>query len=190
MGESEHRRFGRRSGHIAARVVLSGNVQMPCIIENLSDGGALLTFEVPAPKAASFRLIVEETSFNLLCEPRHAQGNTLGVRFSRLAEGIALNRHFQKATVEREAPDRPEKLEARGLAMAAVSVRDLRSRVIAAPVEEAPVQASVRAREISPAELLAAGCLPPGISFTAAGSRHSSRRPARILRSVRDSKVG
>ncbi len=163
---------------------------MPCTIENLSDGGALLTFEVPAPKAASFRLIVEETSFNLLCEPRHAQGNRLGVRFSRPAEGIALNRHFQKATVEPEAIDRPERLDARGLVVAAVSVRDLRSRVITASVGEAPVEAPVEAREISSAELLAAGCLPPGISFTAEGGRHSSRRPARILRPVRDLKAG
>lgn len=158
---------------------------MPCMIENLSDGGALLAFEEAAPLAGSFRLIVDETSFNLLCEPRHAQGNRLGVKFARLAEGIALNRHFQKATVEPDAFEPPDRAEARGPVAAAMSVRELRSKVMA----QTDADGGDEPRELTAAEMLASGCLPPGLGFVSDGSRYGARRPPRIVRPVPDPKA-
>lgn len=66
----------------------------------LSDGGALLAFDAPIRLPAAFRLVVENTSFNLMCEIRRQTGTRAGIRFARLAEGEALNRHFQRAPAE------------------------------------------------------------------------------------------
>jgi hypothetical protein len=184
MGYGEHRQFGRRESRIAARVALPRNVQMPCMIENLSDGGALLTFEEPAPTAASFRLIVEGTSFNLLCEPRHAQGNRLGVKFARLAEDIALNRHFQRTTVAPEAGERAEGERATHEGGVAPSVRALRSRFTAAIQTRAPDLTN--ATEASGEQRMAAGYLPllsAGVPVAGGGV---SRRPARLVRALPD----
>lgn len=178
MGEIEHRQFGRRPSHIAARVVLPGHVTVPCIIENLSDGGALLGFDEPPPTASSFRLAVEDTSFILLCEPRHTHGNKMGIRFARLGEGVALNRHFQKTAVEPAVPTLTGGPAPRP-AIAAVSVRDLRNMLLVNAEEEAGDPA------VNEAELLAAGRLPPGMSFPADSTRPASRRPARIVRPKR-----
>ncbi len=102
VGQSyaERRQFGRRSSNIKGYAVLPGHVLLPCVIVNLSDGGALLSFDGDVKLPASLRLVVDDTSFNLLCEVRHQTGNKVGVRFARLAQGIAFNRHFQRVPTE------------------------------------------------------------------------------------------
>ena len=104
---SEKRQFGRRSSSIGCSAVFPGHVLVPCTIINLSDGGALLSFDGDAKPPPTLRLTIDDTSFNLLCEVRHQSGSKVGVRFARLAEGIALNRHFQRI------PTEPADIEAR-----------------------------------------------------------------------------
>jgi hypothetical protein len=97
---ADRREFGRRESNIDGYVALPGQVPVACKIVNISDGGALLAFDAPIRLPAAFRLVVEDTSFNLMCEVRHQTGTRAGVRFARLAEGVALNRHFQRAPAE------------------------------------------------------------------------------------------
>lgn len=124
------RQFGRRSSNISAFAVLPGQVLVPCIIVNLSDGGALLSFMDGAAPTQSFRLVVEDTEFKLLCEVRHRNGRTVGVRFVRLAEGIALNRYFLKTAVEPAAGEIRVERAPTARPASTASVRDLRRAVL------------------------------------------------------------
>ncbi len=103
---SDRRQFGRRESNVKAYAILPGQVSLPCIIENVSDGGALLRFTDGAAPTQSFRLMIEGTEFNILCEIRYTNRRRAGVRFVRLADGIALNRHLHRAiTLPQEAGD-------------------------------------------------------------------------------------
>lgn len=126
----EQRQFGRRPSNINAFAVLPGQVLVPCVIVNLSDGGALLSFTDGAAPTQSFRLFVEDTEFKLLCEVRHRNGRIVGVRFVRLAEGIALNRYFLKTAVEPAAGDIPLVRAPTARPANTASVRDLRRAVL------------------------------------------------------------
>ncbi len=166
------------------------------MIEDLSDGGALLSFSVMPPRASSYRLVIDDTPFSLVCEPRHTAGNKMGVKFIRLAEGVALNRHFQRVTVEPAAmpPPRPIAPISRPAADA-MGIRDLRSKVLSAideepplpPVSQAPSSpaAQMPAQPVrSSEELLAAGYLPQGVAgLDARPVAATSKRPPRIRRS-------
>ena len=110
--------------------MLPGHLQIACVIENLSDGGALLWFTEGAAPTQSFRLAIEGTEFNLVCELRHRAGRKLGVRFVRPAEGIALNRHFQKTSVEPTGAEVHLPIAKPLRAVASRSVRELRRTVL------------------------------------------------------------
>lgn len=127
----ERRQFGRRPSNIKAYAVLPGQIQVPCIIENLSDGGALLYFTEGAAPTQSFRLAVDGTSFNLLCEARHRSGRKIGIRFVRLAEGIALNRHCLKTATEPAGIEFQVQPAVGSRPASGCSVRDLRRMVLA-----------------------------------------------------------
>ncbi len=133
MGPSfaDQRQFGRRPSNISCNAVLPGHVIVPCTIVNLSEGGALLSFNGDVKPPATFRLAIDDTSFNLLCEVRHQAGNKAGVRFARLAEGIALNRHFQRIPAEPANVDvRFERLP-RPTATPVITNRELRDIMLA-----------------------------------------------------------
>jgi hypothetical protein len=49
--------------------------------------------------ARSFRLAIDGTDLEVLCESRHVRGRQVGVRFVRQADGAAICRHFQAAVV-------------------------------------------------------------------------------------------
>jgi hypothetical protein len=140
-GKADLRRFGRRSSSVNAFVLLPGNVKLPCIIENVSDGGALLRFTDGAAPTQSFRLMLEDTSFNLLCEVRHQGSRRLGVRFVRLAEGIALNHHLQREMV---VPDTAGALPGKDRRSAAPvrSIRALRLALLGPAAVQVPVSQS------------------------------------------------
>lgn len=123
---SEKRQFGRRSSNIGCNAVLPGHVLVPCTIINLSDGGALLSFEGDAKPPPTLRLTIDDTSFNLLCEVRHQSGSKVGVRFARLADGIALNRHFQRIPAEPAGIEARVEPLCRPALAAAISNRELR----------------------------------------------------------------
>ncbi len=126
----ERRRFGRRSMNVAATAELPGAIEVQCTIDNISDGGALLSFPQGLAPIRTFRLVVEGFEIRLRCEIRHHEEDRLGVRFEKLAEGMALN-HFL-----RRDPAQPVGIEARTAPalvrprLSAWSVRTLREALL------------------------------------------------------------
>lgn len=126
--------------------ILPNQIVLPCVIENVSDGGALLRFTEGAAPIQSFRLTVEGTEFNIVCEMRHAKGRIVGVRFARLADGAALNRYLieMQASCAGVAMQTPQRLGPRPVRIRpTMSVRALRERfgdaMRGAPAGQAPV---------------------------------------------------
>ncbi len=72
---------------------------MACTLRDLSEGGALLELDAALESVRSFRLAIDGTHLEALCEARHVRGRQVGVRFVRQADGHAILRHFQAAIV-------------------------------------------------------------------------------------------
>lgn len=129
---AERRQFGRRPVNANATAVLPGGVEVPCVIKDLSDGGALLHFSSGVAPVQSFVLSVDDTPHNLKCEIRHRNGPRIGVMFTILAQGIALNRELQRPPVDLDGQNRYIRAAAAKPATAC-SVRELRRAVIGDP---------------------------------------------------------
>lgn len=81
---ADRRQFGRRQSTLHGWLIVEGRPRIPCIVRNVSDGGALV--ECPVPKNLPFRFHVEieAKDFRALCEPRHQRDNWVGVRFIQI----------------------------------------------------------------------------------------------------------
>jgi hypothetical protein len=80
-------------------VIVAGRAPMACTLCDLSEGGALLECDASLEGVRSFRLTIEGTDLEALCEARHVRGRQVGVRFVRPADGAAIYNHFQAAVV-------------------------------------------------------------------------------------------
>jgi hypothetical protein len=80
----ERRQFGRRQTNVHGWIVLDGKRRLPCIVRNVSEGGALLELDVPKSLPFWFNLVVECKGFEARCEIRHSNETSLGVRFVRV----------------------------------------------------------------------------------------------------------
>ena len=96
---SDRREFGRRACTIRGMAIVAGRAPTACTLRDLSEGGALLEFDAAFAGARSFRLAIDGTDLEALCESRHVRGRQVGVRFVRQADGAAICRHFQSAVV-------------------------------------------------------------------------------------------
>ena len=122
---AERRKSERRVSLLPAYAVLPGRIQIKCVVENLSNGGALLSFTEGAAPTQSFRLLIAGTKFNLLCETLHRAGRKLGVRFVSVADAEELENYVNTLPeVEHPAPSLPLN------SPALPSVRDLRKSVL------------------------------------------------------------
>lgn len=80
----ENRRFGRRRALIHAFVVTKLGHRVPCIVRNISMGGALLEVEEPKQLPKSFKLVVDADSFEADCDIRHRTAHGVGIYFSAI----------------------------------------------------------------------------------------------------------
>ena len=89
--QHDRRAFGRRESCIRAIVYVSGRPPVHAIVRNYSRGGALLELTEAAPTAETLRLVIESQDIDAMCDVRHRNGTSLGVRFlSEVAvEGLA-----------------------------------------------------------------------------------------------------
>lgn len=127
---TERRQFGRRPLNADAVAELAGRAEIPCVIENLSEGGALLSFPTGVAPIDEFDLAIENVSFRLRCEMRYQVGIRFGVRFKRLDQGEALVRHFFGAASSPTAPNTFQRKAPDGAAMPTTSVRQLRETLL------------------------------------------------------------
>lgn len=97
--DRDRREFGRRACAIRGMAMGAGQPPLACTLRDLSEGGALVDFDVAAPANRSVRITIDGTELEALCEVRHVRGRQIGVRFVRPSDGYAICRHFQAAVV-------------------------------------------------------------------------------------------
>jgi hypothetical protein len=78
---AERRQFGRRKTYVHGIVSARGRPSAPCIMRDVSEGGALLEVFHPRWFPSRFRLIIQATGFETECEIVHRTDTALGVRF-------------------------------------------------------------------------------------------------------------
>ena len=79
---AERRHFGRRQTCVHGIISARGRSAIPCVMRDVSEGGALLEVDRPEWLPSRFRLIVEANGFNVECEIAHRTDNAVGVRFA------------------------------------------------------------------------------------------------------------
>lgn len=79
---AERRQFGRRQTHVHALISARGRPPVPCLMRDISDGGALLEVAHPEWLPSRFRLLVEAVGFEADCEIVHRDDSAVGVRFA------------------------------------------------------------------------------------------------------------
>ena len=97
---AERRQFGRRTTTIRGNALVPGQAKRPFTIRNMSDGGAQLAFDEAFSPPRLFRIEIDATRFTAQCELRHDASGVAGIRFVTLADGVAINRHFQLKAVD------------------------------------------------------------------------------------------
>lgn len=77
----ESRKFGRRRALIHAFIVNKCGHRLPCIVRNISVGGALLEVDEPKHVPNRFKLVIDADSFEADCDIRHRTEHGVGVFF-------------------------------------------------------------------------------------------------------------
>lgn len=77
----ERRQFGRRQSGCHGWVKVRGRPALPCVVRNISEGGALLEFQAAEMLPYRFRIVIESEGVDSDCEIRHQTGNRMGVEF-------------------------------------------------------------------------------------------------------------
>ena len=78
---AERRQFGRRNTICHAMACARGRPSSPCVVRDVSLGGAKVELELSASLPNRFRLIVSAWQFEADCEVVHRSDNSVGVRF-------------------------------------------------------------------------------------------------------------
>lgn len=81
----ERRQFGRRHSHDRGWIKLPGRPSLPCVIRNISNGGAMLVFDRVELLPFAFLLTIEGDAGTYGCEIRHHFGDRAGVAFVDVA---------------------------------------------------------------------------------------------------------
>ena len=79
---AERRQFGRRQTCVHAIIKARGRPALPCVMRDVSEGGALLEVSHPEWLPPRFRLIIEANGFEADCEVVHQTEGAVGVRFA------------------------------------------------------------------------------------------------------------
>jgi hypothetical protein len=78
---AERRQFGRRNTICHAMACARGRPSSPCVVRDVSLGGAKVELELSASLPNRFRLIVSAWQFEADCEVVHRTDESVGVRF-------------------------------------------------------------------------------------------------------------
>ena len=85
----DNRRFGRRRALIHAFIVNKNGHRIPCIVRNISMGGALLEVRDPKQVPNRLTLLIDADSFEADCDIRHRTAHGVGIYF----RDIRIARH-------------------------------------------------------------------------------------------------
>lgn len=84
----DKREFGRRTTRLGGWIKVKGRPPIPCRVENVSEGGALISLPQAMLLPRRFTLRIDTGSIEHLCEVRHGDGLQIGVVFV-VAEALA-----------------------------------------------------------------------------------------------------
>ena len=79
---SDRRQFGRRKTNLHATVRAPGRSSTPCMIRDLSPGGAQIEVAFPGWLPSRFRLTIDSTDFDVECTIVYRTTNYAGLRFA------------------------------------------------------------------------------------------------------------
>lgn len=82
--QRDSRRFGRRRALIHACIINKSGHRIPCIVRNISKGGALLEVDEPLQLPNNLLLRVETDGFEASCDIRHRTSHAIGVNFENV----------------------------------------------------------------------------------------------------------
>ena len=88
---ADRRQFGRRQTNLHGWISVQGRPRLPCVVKDISIGGALLALETPSWLPYNFQLTIDATRFVSWCEVRHCRDNSIGVRFLAAVDAVALD---------------------------------------------------------------------------------------------------
>lgn len=80
-GRTDRRQFGRRQESAHGWIIVEGRPRYPCLVRDISAGGARLEVDQPSWLPFRFRLICESQRLDTDCEIRHQQQMSVGVMF-------------------------------------------------------------------------------------------------------------
>ena len=83
---ADKRQFGRRQSGSHGWIKVRGRPALPCVVKNISQGGALLEFQAAEMLPYRFRLVIESEGIDSDCETRHQTGNHMGVEFVKVEQ--------------------------------------------------------------------------------------------------------
>ncbi len=130
---SQRRQFGRRDTSTRAVVSIPGHASISCEIKNVSEGGALVAFDDGFVPNRLFKLMIDGTAFNILCEVRHHSKHGVGVRFLNQKDGTQLMRHLYPDPLQQtESSWKADPDYAASESPAVVGNRELREGLMAA----------------------------------------------------------
>ena len=101
MGSRDRRQFGRRRTQLHGFIVCVGRAPIPCLVRNISEGGALLEVDRQVRITSYFQLAIEADGFEADCEIRHQTEHGIGVYFRevRVEKGGRDSRYAKKPQV-------------------------------------------------------------------------------------------
>jgi hypothetical protein len=132
QADSQRRQFGRRDTSTRAVASIPGHASIPCELRNVSEGGALVAFDDGFVPNRPFKLLIDGTTFNILCEVRHHSKHGVGVRFLNQKDGTQLMRHLYPEPVSQSESTWKAEPDNAGETPAVIGNRELREGLIAA----------------------------------------------------------
>ena len=90
----DRRQFGRRKTCLHGWVSIDGRPKIACLVRNVSEGGALLEFDVPKVMPFRFKLVIDCKGFEAWCEQRHSSDSWMGVQFVRVDKAESPISHW------------------------------------------------------------------------------------------------
>lgn len=91
---ADRRQFGRRTTNLHGWISVPGRPRVPCLVANISIGGALLKLQRPQWLSFNFKLTIEATRFVTWCEVRHQTADAVGVRFLSAIEAADIDQRY------------------------------------------------------------------------------------------------
>ena len=102
----EKRQFERRQSGCHGWVKVRGRPAIPCVIKNISQGGALLEFQAAELLPYRFGLVIASEGIDSDCETRHQTGNRMGVEFVRSERVVQTGGHSRVPGFSTRTPHR------------------------------------------------------------------------------------